>query len=126
MERNTQQKQAILKAFEKVDRPLAIQEILELAQKDCPGLGIATIYRNVKGLVTDGQLVPVEIPGVAPLYETPGHSHHHHFSCRGCQKVFDVEKCGLNIKSLLPNGFTLESHEILLFGFCDSCTATTR
>jgi Fur family ferric uptake transcriptional regulator len=122
MERNTQQRQAILKAFENAKRPLAVQEILELAQNDCPGLGIATIYRNLKALVAENKLVSIDMPGTVVLYEMPGLHHHHHFSCSGCQKVFDIEKCGVNIKNLLPKGFTLERHEILLFGFCNSCS----
>lgn len=122
MERNTQQRQAILNAFDKAERPLSIQEILELAQGECPGLGIATIYRNIKALVGDNKLIAVEMPGGVAYYETPGHKHHHHFSCTSCLKVFDVEKCGLNIKTLVPDGFTLERHEILLYGTCGSCS----
>ena len=121
MERNTLQRQSILKAFEKSERPLAVQEILELAQVQCPGLGIATIYRNVKALVKEGLLVTVDMPG-AVYYEIPRHHHHHHFSCTGCQKVFDIDKCGFNIKNLLPDGFTLQRHEILLFGQCSECS----
>jgi Fur family ferric uptake transcriptional regulator len=122
MERNTQQRQAILKAFEIAERPLAVQEILDLAQGDCPGLGVATIYRNLKALVGDKKLIVVEMPGGVALYELPGGHHHHHFSCNGCQKVFDVDGCGLNVKNLVPNGFTLKRHEVLLYGFCDSCS----
>ncbi|MBA4049989.1 MAG: transcriptional repressor [Cyanobacteria bacterium PR.023] len=122
MERNTQQRQAILKAFEIAERPLAVQEILDLAQGDCPGLGVATIYRNLKALVGDKKLIVVDMPGGVALYELPGGHHHHHFSCNGCQKVFDVDGCGLNVKNLVPSGFTLKRHEVLLYGFCDSCS----
>lgn len=69
MERNTQQRQAILKAFEIAERPLAVQEILDLAQGDCPGLGVATIYRNLKALVGDNKLIVVDMPGGVALYE---------------------------------------------------------
>ncbi len=124
MERNTQQRQAILKAFERAERPLGVQEVLELAQGDCPSLGVATIYRNLKALVVDKKLITVDMPGGLTFYEIPGIHHHHHFSCTNCQKVFDVEKCGINVKNLVPNGFTLQRHEVLLFGFCDSCTQT--
>jgi len=121
MERNTQQRQAILKVFERSTRPLNIQEVHSAAKRRCTGIGIATVYRNLKALLEDGRLVAVDMPGGTVLYELPGIEHHHHFSCNSCQKVFDVEACGLNLQSLIPNGFKLEQHEILLSGLCDSC-----
>lgn len=121
MERNTQQRQAILKVFEKSTRPLNIQEIHAAAKRRCQGIGIATVYRNLKTLLEDGKLVSVDMPGGVVLYELPGHDHHHHFACNSCQKVFDVDACGLNLQKLIPPGFKLEQHEILLSGLCESC-----
>ena len=121
MERNTQQRQAIVKVFEKSGRPLSVQETLEQAQKKVPGLGVATVYRNLKALVADGQLTTVDMPGGAIMYELPKEGHHHHFACVGCQKVFDIDMCGLNLQKLVPPGFKLQNHELFLSGFCKSC-----
>jgi Fur family ferric uptake transcriptional regulator len=123
MERNTQQRQAILKVLEKTSRPLSIQEVHELAKRRCRGIGIATVYRNLKALVADEKLLTVDMPGGVVLYEIPRPEHHHHFSCLSCQKVFDVDACGLNFQKLIPQGFKLEQHEILLSGFCDLCAS---
>ena len=62
MDRNTRQRQAIRRIFEEVDRPLSPQEVLPAAQSYVPGLGIATVYRNLKALVTDGWLESVALP----------------------------------------------------------------
>lgn len=121
MERNTQQRRAILKVFEKTTRPLSVQEVLELAKKKSPGIGIATIYRNLKALQAEGLLNLVELPGGSTFYEVPSVSHHHHFSCLGCLKVFDIDACQINFQSLVPAGFKLQQHEILLSGLCDKC-----
>jgi Fur family ferric uptake transcriptional regulator len=102
-------------------RPLTIQEIHESAKKRCPGLGIATVYRNLKALIEDGKLVSVDMTGGTVLYELAGNEHHHHFSCLSCQKVFDVNSCGLNFQKLVPPGFKLQQHEILLAGLCNTC-----
>ena len=48
--RTTQQKQAIKDTFNKVARPLTVQEVLAMAQDLCPGLGVATVYRAVNRL----------------------------------------------------------------------------
>jgi hypothetical protein len=45
MERSTRQREAILRTFEAIDRPLSPIEILTSAKKRVPRLGIATVYR---------------------------------------------------------------------------------
>ena len=57
MVRNTHQGNAIRQALKKAGRPLSAQEVLNLAQKKVPGLGIATVYRNLKSLQQDGSVV---------------------------------------------------------------------
>jgi Fur family transcriptional regulator, ferric uptake regulator len=123
MERNTQQRQAILKVFETTKRPLTVNEVLDLAKRRCRGIGIATVYRNLKALVEEGKIQSVNMPGGLVVYEPPGTKHHHHFSCLGCQRVFDVAACGLNLQKLIPPGFQLQEHEILLSGLCNLCAA---
>ncbi len=93
MERNTRQRSAIRDAIAQADRPLLPQEVLDAAQKEVPGLGIATVYRNLKALVEEGELQAVDLPGENPRFELVGHQHHHHFQCRQCQRVFDVHAC---------------------------------
>ena len=63
MRRSTEQRKAIRHAFDRTSRPLSVQEVLEEAQKQLPGLGIATVYRNIKQMLTDEVLRPVEVPG---------------------------------------------------------------
>jgi hypothetical protein len=46
--RNTQQRREIREVFERNDRPLAADEVLDLAHQKVTGLGMATVYR--KGL----------------------------------------------------------------------------
>lgn len=123
MKRRTHQRQAIRAALEGADRPLGPQEILEAAQAHAPALGIATVYRNIKSLVAEGVLRTVELPGTPNRYEMAGKAHHHHFHCRCCDRVYEVEDCPGSIRELTPSGFVLESHEIILYGQCEHCSA---
>ena len=50
-ERRTVQRTAIVAALEKAGRPLSPQEIRKGAARRAPGIGIATIYRNLKRLL---------------------------------------------------------------------------
>ena len=106
-------------------RPLLPHEVLLLAQQQVPGLGLATVYRNLKSLVESAELQVVQLPGENPRYERVGHSHHHHFQCRACGKVFDVHACPGDLSKLAPPGFAVEDHEITLYGRCADCAALT-
>jgi Fur family ferric uptake transcriptional regulator len=121
MERNTNQRRAIRQVFEEVGRPLSPFEVLELAKKHSPGLGIATVYRTIKVLVEDSWLSPVPLPNEAPRYEVAGKPHHHHFSCKQCGKVYDISGCPGDLKSIAPTGYQVESHDLVLYGVCGAC-----
>lgn len=123
MERNTRQRTAIRDAIGSARRPLLPQEVLESAQQQVPGLGLATVYRNLKVLVEEGELRVVNLPGENPRYELGGahHHHHHHFQCLQCQRVFDVHACPGNLAALAPPGFTVEDHDLTLYGRCGQC-----
>ncbi|HMF78242.1 MAG TPA: transcriptional repressor [Bryobacteraceae bacterium] len=119
--RSTRQKSAIRSAFERTGRPLSAQQVLELAQKEVDGVGIATVYRNIKALLEEGWLSLVELPGSAPVYERAGKRHHHHFQCDHCHRVFELEGCLPSVNKLAGPKFQVRSHEIVLYGLCGDC-----
>jgi Fur family transcriptional regulator, ferric uptake regulator len=123
MERDTAQRRAIREVFDESERPLGPREVLDAAQDRVPSLGIATVYRTVKALVEESWLVPVELPGEPPRYERAGKQHHHHFVCRACDRVFEVEGCPGNLGAVVPRGFQLQAHEVVLYGRCAACAA---
>ena len=120
-QRNTKQRMAIEEVFQDVPRPLSPAEVLELAQKEVPGLGIATVYRALNDLVAEEKLRVVELPGQTARYEKSGLAHHHHFHCTECDKVFDLDGCFLKPELELPAGFKLLGHDITLKGTCPHC-----
>lgn len=121
MERSTRQKRAIEAVLEKHANPLTALEILDLALKEVPTLGLATVYRSLKALSRDGRVVSVEISGQMPRYERADKGHHHHFVCRLCGGVFELQKCLSGIKKMAPPRFHVEDHEIILYGACADC-----
>ena len=92
------------------------------AKPHAKALGIATIYRNLKSLAAKGILKAVGLPGESTVrYELHGKAHHHHFHCRVCHQVYEVDGCPGNIEPLVPRGFVLEDHEVVLYGLCSTC-----
>jgi Fur family ferric uptake transcriptional regulator len=121
LQRNTRQKAAIRDVFVAEGRPLGPQEVLEQASGQIEGLGIATVYRNIKSLLEEGWLNEVELPGEPSRYEIAGKGHHHHFHCLDCKRVFDVPGCPIQVKPTLPAGFVTTRHEVVLYGKCVGC-----
>jgi Fur family ferric uptake transcriptional regulator len=121
MERSTRQRSAIRAVIDAAGRPLSPQEVLEIAQAEVPALGMATVYRNLKMLVDEGEITVVTLPGDSSRYESAEHDHHHHFQCTSCKRVFDVHACPGNLAQLAPKGFSVDRHELTLYGRCDQC-----
>ncbi len=119
--RNTRQKDAIREAFATAGRPLSHDEALQLAQQRVDGLSIATVYRNINLLLDEKWLAPVEVPGDTTRYEVSGKGHHHHFQCNRCGKLFDLKGCGVEMKTIIPNGFRTTGHEFFVYGLCNAC-----
>ena len=137
MERQTRQKQAVLRSLVESGRSLAPAEILELARSDVPTLNLSTVYRQLRTLHDEAQVVKVDLPGQAARFEAPcthshahprGHAehHHHHFHCVACDRVFPIHGCPGGIDRLAPAGFRVEQHELTLRGHCADCTKAAR
>jgi Fur family ferric uptake transcriptional regulator len=121
MERNTRQRGAIRRAFQRADRPLSIAEVLEASRSEVASLGVATVYRNIKHLVEEGWLAVVQLPGAPDRYELEGQEHHHYFHCRSCDRVFRIAVCPPGLDQMLPPGFRHERHALTIRGLCRDC-----
>jgi Fur family transcriptional regulator, ferric uptake regulator len=122
--RDTQQREAIRSVLLSAGRPLSIEEVFESAKIKVESLGIATVYRNLKALQADGWIIQVDLPGQSSRWEVAPAGHHHHFLCRTCDKLYEIQVCSENLLHLLhmlPEGYILEGHDILLQGQCDVC-----
>ncbi|MHC4941204.1 MAG: Fur family transcriptional regulator [Planctomycetota bacterium] len=124
MLRSTQQREAIREALEAAAGPLLPEELLASAQGACPSLGQATVYRALRQMEEAGEVQKVVVGDGRPRYEAM-QPHHHHFRCRECGKVYDIEGCVRSPNQLgenLPHGFVLEGHELTLHGLCAGCS----
>jgi len=68
--RATIQRDAIRKALTNSQHPLNIEEILEAGQVNVPNLGIATVYRNIKTMLAEGEIRAISGAGIPDCYVT--------------------------------------------------------
>ncbi len=120
-QRHTRQRAAIEAALAASAHPMSPEQLRTRAKDTVPGLGMATVYRAIRDLTEEGALTAVELPGAPPRYELAGRGHHHHFQCRQCQRVFEVDGCPGDLSAITPSGFALERHEVVLYGLCEEC-----
>ena len=119
--RKTKQRDAVRAVLEVAERPLSVHELLKAASRRVKGLGVATVYRAVGALVTEGWIETVEIPGEPTRYERSDKGHHHHFQCEKCDRAFDLAGCFDNLRKLAPPRFRVKQHSLTLYGLCATC-----
>ncbi|MDX2179025.1 MAG: transcriptional repressor [Bryobacteraceae bacterium] len=119
--RRTVPRSAIIEAIRSASYALTPPEIHVAAKRRYPQVGIATVYRAVHALIQSGEVAEVNLPGeTSTRYEIAEKPHHHHFRCQRCFRLFDLPGC-VPLNSLLPSGFKMTRHDIVLYGFCPQC-----
>jgi Fur family ferric uptake transcriptional regulator len=126
MIRNTRQREVLVRVIREADRPLSPQEIFELALVYYPKLGLRTVYRHIKDLVSSHSIAGIDYPGQPMRYEVVDHrGSRPHFICRRCQKVFDLPIEEPQVLYPVLDDFCIEGHEVVFFGSCRECRNQT-
>ena len=115
------QQLTVLQALGAADGPLSARELW--SRLSGTGVGIATVYRALQRGVEEGTLESVETLGGGVRYEPKDREHHHHFLCSTCDHAFDLFGCVEGLESLVPDGFRMTGHEVVLLGTCDACAS---
>lgn len=121
----TRQREAILRVMRETHRPMGAEEIRRAARLHAPSLALATVYRCLRQMAVQKQVVTVEYPGQSPLYELATGEEHAHFLCSGCGKVFDLPgPTELPAPPKLPGGFKVDGYEVTYYGRCRDCQSS--
>lgn len=122
-ERNTEQKELILKELKNDYTHPTILELYEKLKKKNPKIGKATVYRNVNRLVKEGKVLKISLGKNEEHYD--GHTHnHYHLYCKCCKKIYDIEDIKENEfreKIEKENNIQIDSTKIVFDGICKNC-----
>ncbi len=125
----TPQRRAIVDMIiEKEGEHLTAEEIYDEVKKNCPDIGLATVYRTVLLLEEVGVIYKLDLNDGCSRYELV-HSNeehrHHHLVCNNCKKVIEVEDDLLEeLEEVIQTtyGFKILDHSVKFFGICSQCS----
>ncbi|HBE72948.1 MAG TPA: ferric uptake regulation protein [candidate division Zixibacteria bacterium] len=133
-QRLTAPRQAIYQALSGAQGHLSADEIFLRVRGRMPGIGLATVYRNLELLRTGGHIRSVDAGDGKARYElhqaAGGPGHHHHLICRQCGQVIDYmdfEKDELALVKKLETQlsgkykYQIAEHDITFYGTCPNC-----
>ena len=85
----------------------------------------SSVYNVLASLVGAGLALTA---GAGPVLYEAGREWHHHFVCRSCHRVFDVE-CLIGARPCLTPGTdvgVVEEAQVIFRGVCTACAAAAQ
>lgn len=106
---------------------LTTEELYDLVKKECPEIGLATVYRTVQLLGELGVICKLELDDGCSRYELvheEENHQHHHLICTNCGSVIEVQT---DLLDELENEiqekykFKIINHSVKFYGICNEC-----
>ncbi|RIK10478.1 MAG: hypothetical protein DCC49_03345 [Acidobacteria bacterium] len=132
--RATRARIAIGEALTEADAPMGLADLATLLEHQ--QLPRSTVFRAVSELTTAGILNRYEFEEGFARYEIANgaRGHHHHFICRECRGVLDLDGLGELERHMgraeasieTTHGHVVEGHRLDLFGLCSRCASDAK
>ncbi len=124
--RPTRQRAAIAQALTGSAEFRSAQEIhAALAGSGTP-VGLATVYRNLQAMATDGEVDVIRTAEGEAVYRSCAtEHHHHHVVCRSCGLAVEVTGDAVERWAeamAAAHGFTQVRHTVEMDGLCADCS----
>ncbi len=123
MNRQTKQREAILRLLRSARSHYTADQIYDEVRKDIPNISKGTVYRNLQVLGENGAISVLNINGTQSRYEVKQEGHYH-FRCEKCGRVFDLDEpvvSELNEQVAKKTGFKVKCHQTEFRGLCKDC-----
>ncbi len=127
----TPQRKAILDVvMANQGKHLSTEDIYDIVRKDCPDIGLATVYRTLLLLSDLDVLSKINIDDGCVRYELNIHEddhQHHHLICSNCGAILEVVDDLLeDLERRIENefDFLIKDHKLKFYGICSKCKKT--
>lgn len=101
--------------------PKAEQIFADLKQSN-PTLSLATVYRNLKMFCEENRVQVITASDGTFCYDGDI-SRHHHFECKDCGKIYDVDSAELSdeVEASAENVGKIDGYSLVFYGVCNNC-----
>ena len=123
MVRNSKQREAILRVVRGSHNHPTADWVYEQVRKEIPNISLGTVYRNLKLLVQEGELLQLEFAGT-PIRFDGDTRIHNHFRCDRCGHIFNVYEVldkDMDDRLAKQTGFKVSHHRLEFRGLCKGC-----
>ena len=125
--RITAQRRLLVRIMQDSPRHLDAAQLLDLAQKQDPGIDRATVYRTIgllkkQGLIDELDLMHLE--GEKHYYEAKTNRDHCHIACFQCGAILEYASSSfekLKAEIIKQSGFQIQVARLEVGGLCKQC-----
>lgn len=120
----TETRRALVEILAASSHALSAVELYDLGRRECPRLGLVTVYRTLEKLEELGLIQRVHQPGGCHMYLRAAQGHQHLLLCTACGRAeyFDGDDLSTFMNSVADqSGFDVRDHWLQLFGLCQQC-----
>jgi len=124
--RPTRQRAAVEALLVDIDDFMSAQDLHARLRTQGQMVGLATVYRTLQAMATDGDVDMVRTDDGEAVYRRCSTGHHHHLVCRSCGRTVEVEGPAVESwadKVSAENGFSDVQHTLEIVGTCADCQA---
>jgi Fe2+ or Zn2+ uptake regulation protein len=123
--RKSRQREKILDLLKHTDTHPDADWVYNRLKKQIPNLSLGTVYRNLRILVQQGQILKLPFGSTFDRYDGCI-SPHYHVICESCGSVYDFnmpENIDINRMAQPHSPCIITSHRIDFYGMCQKCGA---
>ena len=117
----TPQRLSILTYLEKHHIHPTVDDIYTALKQKTPSLSKTTVYNALEALKQHNIIQTLTISGSETRYDLR-HDLHHHFLCKQCHKIIDIDICCPNITQVTNQGYHVDEVHGYFKGICKSCS----
>ncbi|MBE9501051.1 MAG: transcriptional repressor [Dehalococcoidia bacterium] len=123
MARKSKQKEAILRVLKSTTSHPTADWVYEQVRKEIPNISLGTVYRNLKLLKQEGEILELDLASTQSRFDGNQQSHYH-FRCEQCGRIFDVDEPvdkEIDERVAQKTGFKVSHHRLEFRGLCKDC-----
>jgi Fur family ferric uptake transcriptional regulator len=122
--RATRQRLLVAEELAAAGRQVTAQELHDRLRRRSRGIGRATAFRALEGLVAAGVARRMELDGHRYGYVACRADHHHHLACQQCGRVEEIDEsyvASLTRRIEGDLGFRVDDARLDFYGVCATC-----